>query len=153
MKKLLSLLLALMMCAPAFLSCAETEETASQDPTSAVSAEQSSGETAPEETEVSRENIPDTLPDDLDFGGETVTFHLRGDDEAYQEVGVEEMTGEPVNDAIYERNEMISERLNVNLVAFQAENWDQYNNAIASLRSSIMAEYHRSNRQDRLFHW
>ncbi|MBQ4590683.1 MAG: extracellular solute-binding protein [Clostridia bacterium] len=139
MKKLLSLLLALMMCAPAFLSCAETEETASQDPTSAVSAEQSSGETAPEETEVSRENIPDTLPDDLDFGGETVTFHLRGDDEAYQEVGVEEMTGEPVNDAIYERNEMISERLNVNLVAFQAEKWDQYNNAIASLRSSIMA--------------
>ena len=137
MKKLISLLLTLLMCAPAFLSCAETEETASQDPTSAVSAEQSADETVPEETEITRENMPDTLPDDLDFGGETVTIHVRGGttEEAY----VEEMTGEIVNDTVYERNALVSERLNVNIEAFEAEGWETYNNAIASMRSSIMA--------------
>ena len=137
MKKLLSLLLALIMCAPAFVSCAETEETASQDST-APSAVEGVEETVAEETEVSRENIPDNLPE-LDFNGETVTIHSRGDDQAYLEIGVEEMTGEPVNDAVYERNEMVSERLNVQLSPIRAEGWETYNNAIASLRASIMA--------------
>ena len=137
MKKLLSLLLALIMCAPAFVSCAETEETASQDST-APSAVEGVEETVAEETEVSRENIPDNLPE-LDFNGETVTIHSRGDDQAYLEIGIEEMTGEPVNDAVYERNEMVSERLNVQLSPIRAEGWETYNNAIASLRASIMA--------------
>ena len=138
MKKLLSLMLVLLMCAPAFVSCAETEESASQDSAS-PSAVEVTEETAAEETEISRENIPDTLPDDLDFGGETVTIHSRGDDQAYLEIGIEEMTGEPVNDAVYERNEMVAERLNVEFNPIRAEGWEAYNNAIASLRASIMA--------------
>ncbi len=139
MKKHLSLLLALLMLAPAFVSCAETEDTAApaSDPT--VSAEQTAEETVAEETEISRENYPDTLANDLDFGGETVTIHSRGDDQAFLEIGIEEMTGEPVNDAIYQRNTMIEERLNVQLNPIRAEGWEAYNNAIASLRASIMA--------------
>ena len=78
MKKHLSLLLALLMLAPAIVSCAETEDTASPDATPAVSGEQVSEETVPEETEISRENIPDNLPE-LDFNGETVTIHSRGE--------------------------------------------------------------------------
>ena len=139
MKKILSLMLVLLMCAPAFLSCAETEETAAEDGTPSVSADSAAEEALPEETEISRENIPDNLPDDLDFGGETVTIHSRGDDQAYLEIGVEEMTGEPVNDAVYERNAMVAERLNVEFVPVRAEGWEAYNNAIASLRASIMA--------------
>ncbi len=138
MKKHLSLILALLMCASAFVSCAETEETASPDPSAEVSAEQTTEETAAEETEITRENYPDTLPE-LDFEGNTVTIHSRGDDQAYLEIGIEEMTGEPVNDAVYERNEMVSERLNIQLEPIRAEGWETYNNAIASLRASIMA--------------
>jgi len=138
MKKHLSLLLVLLMLAPAIVSCAETEDTASPD-TPDVSADAGTEETVPEETEISRENYPDTLPDDLDFGGETVTIHSRGDDQAFLEIGVEEMTGEPVNDAVYERNAMVSERLNVQLNPIRAEGWESYNNAISSLRASIMA--------------
>ena len=138
MKKQLSLLLALLMLAPAIVSCAETEDTASTDTSSTVSGEQTAEETVPEETEISRENMPDNLPE-LDFGGETVTIHSRGDDQAYLEIGVEEMTGEPVNDAVYERNAMVSERLNVQLEPIRAEGWEAYNNAIASLRASIMS--------------
>ena len=139
MKKFLTLFLALLMCAPAFISCAETAETAAEDGTPSVSADPAAEEALPEETEISRENIPDNLPDDLDFGGETVTIHSRGDDQAYLEIGVEEMTGEPVNDAVYERNAMVAERLNVEFVPVRAEGWEAYNNAIASLRASIMA--------------
>jgi len=138
MKKHLSLLLALLMLVPAIVSCAETEDTASPDATPTVSGEQVSEETVPEETEISRENYPDTLPE-LDFNGETVTIHSRGDDQAFLEIGVEEMTGEPVNDAVYERNAMVSERLNIQLNPIRAEGWEAYNNAIASLRASIMS--------------
>ena len=138
-KKFLALFLALLMCAPAFVSCAETEETAAEDGTPSVSADSVTEEALPEETEISRENMPDTLPDDLDFGGETVTIHSRGDDESIYEVCVEEMTGEVVNDAVYERNEMVSERLNVKIAGYAGEKWDAYNNAIASLRASIMS--------------
>ena len=136
MKKRLSLLLALLMLVPAFVSCAETEDTASANAAPDVSADASAAETVPEETEISRANYPDTLPE-LDFNGETVTIHVRGGttSEAY----VEEMTGEIVNDTVYERNAMISERLNVDIAAYEAEGWEDYNNAIASLRSSIMA--------------
>ena len=76
MKKHLSLLLALLMLAPAAVSCAETEDPAApaSDPT--VSAEPAAEETVPEETEISRENYPDTLPE-LDFGGETVVPLIR----------------------------------------------------------------------------
>ena len=139
MKKYLSLLLAVLMLTPAFTACAESADDTSSAGTPDVSAEQTAEEAVPEETEITRENYPDTLSDDLDFGGETVTIHSRGDDQAYLEIGVEEMTGEPVNDAVYERNEMVSERLNIVLEPIRAEGWETYNNAIASLRASIMA--------------
>ena len=138
MKKFLALFLALLMCAPSFVSCAETEESAAEDGTPSVSADPAE-EAVPEETEITRENMPDTLPDDLDFGGATVTIHSRGDDESIYEVAVEEMTGEVVNDAIYERNEMVGERLNVKVEAFAGETWESYNNAISSIRASIMS--------------
>ena len=140
MKKQLSLLLALLMCSSAFMSCAETEETVSTAPSSdPAAAEQAAVETIAEETEITRENTPDTLPDNLDFGGATVTIHSRGDDESVYEVSVEEMTGEVVNDAVYERNAMVSERLNVKIEVFAGETWEGYNNAISAIRASIMS--------------
>ena len=56
MKKHLSLLLALLMLAPAVVSCAETEDTASPDATPTVSGEQVAEDAVPEETEISRQN-------------------------------------------------------------------------------------------------
>ena len=140
MKKLLSVILALLMLAPAFASCAETAENSeSVSDTIAPSADPAVAETIPEETEITRQNYPDTLPDNLNFDGATVTIHSRGDDETYYEVWSEEMKGEVVNDAIFERNAMVCERLNVEIEAYKGEYWYEYNNAVASIRSSIMA--------------
>ncbi len=138
MKKKLSLILALLMLVSSLASCASSEvNDAPENTETPTSSAETVAET--EETEVSRENIPDTLPSDLNFDGATVTIHARGDDESYSEAYVEEMTGEPVNDALYDRNQMVNERLNVDIVGYQAEGWESYNNAVASIRSSIMS--------------
>lgn len=141
MKKRLCLFLALLMLAPAVISCSDGgngDEGVSNTENTVTDVSADTDDSA-EETEISRANYPDTLPDDLDFGGATVNIHSRGDDQAYLEIGIEEMTGEPVNDAIYERNQMINDRLNVVLAPYRAEGWENYNNAIATLRASIMA--------------
>ncbi|MGN1345426.1 MAG: hypothetical protein ACI4V1_01465 [Eubacteriales bacterium] len=137
MKKFLALFFTLLMTAPAFVSCASTEESENAGANPAVPSG-TAEETVEPETEITRENTPDTLPE-LDFLGETVSIHSRGDDQSFCEIGIEEMTGEAVNDAIFERNKMVEERLNVQLNPIRAEGWEAYNNAIASLRASIMA--------------
>ena len=57
----------------------------------------------------------DDLPDDLDFNGEEIVIHTRGDALSMQEVDVAEQTGEVLEDAIYRRNRDIEERLNVKI--------------------------------------
>ena len=128
MKKLLSLLLAALMCLPLFASCASSElnDPASEGTTADPDA---AAEEVVEEEEITRENYPDTLPDGLDFGGETTVIHARGDQGSVDEVAVEDMTGESVNDAIYERNLMVEDRLNVAIEVFAADGWENYGTA------------------------
>ena len=108
MKKHFALLLAaLLLSTPLLASCAsDSPDTPSTDTAAA--------DTQPADTtaETTRENYPDSLPA-LDFGGENMNIHVRGDAGCIDEVFVEELTGEVVNDAVFERNEMVEERLNV----------------------------------------
>lgn len=90
------------------------------------------------ETEYSRENIPDNLPP-LDFEGKTITMHSRGDDESMDEVYIETLTGNIVDDAIYNRNLKVEERLNVKIEVFAADGWERYYNSITQLKASIAA--------------
>ena len=111
--KFLSLFLAAVMLLPMIAGCAESAgET--EDVSGAVSS--ADGEiAAPDEdaeTEMSRENTPDNLPSDLDFGGLSVPILYRGGVDE-QEIYVEDLTGEVVDDAIYNRNVSVSERLNI----------------------------------------
>jgi hypothetical protein len=66
------------------------------------------------ETEVLRENYPDTLPAELDFEGSEVKIFFRSDSPWYEEMYAEQ-NGEVVNDAVYMRNSITEERLNVKL--------------------------------------
>lgn len=81
--------------------------------------EETAAETMPaaeevqEETEITRENMPDTLPDDLDFGGKSVTILHRGADRDVQvEISAED-TGDAVDSSIFNRNILVEDRLNV----------------------------------------
>ncbi len=61
--------------------------------------------------------LRDNLPDDLDFRGEEITVISRGRlGWFHDEILVEKLTGDPVNDAIYERNKMVESRLNVKII-------------------------------------
>lgn len=57
--------------------------------------------------------VQDSLPSDLNYGGETFTMLVNGSVGA-PEFFVDEQDGDVVNDAIYDRNARVSERLNVN---------------------------------------
>ena len=98
-----------------------------------------SADTVQEETEITRENTPDNLPADLRFNGETVLFHVRGDENCIKEFQIEELTGEIINDAIYQRNITVSDRLNVNLDVAIGDGWEKYNNTVSAIRASIQA--------------
>lgn len=56
--------------------------------------------------------VQDSLPSDLNYGGETFTMLVNGSVGA-PEFFVDEQNGDVVNDAIYDRNAKVSERLNV----------------------------------------
>jgi hypothetical protein len=87
-------------------------------------------------TEISRINYPDSLPKDLDFKGQTIRIICRDVETNIQEV-YPEQTGDIVDDAVYNRNRMIEERLNITLEAI-IRGTDANLNAEA-IRNSIMA--------------
>lgn len=82
--------------------------------------------------------VKDNLPD-LDYDGRTVTF-LAGIANDVVEFSTEEETGDVVNDAVFKRNQAVSERLNVELV-FQEEpnTYNERATFVNKLTSSIMA--------------
>ena len=131
--KFLSCLLAFLLTVPALTACSDTEpaETAGQ-------AELNQTETAAAETEETA--LTTSLPADLDFGGESVTIHARGDDDSFLEVYTEELTGDVLNDAIYNRNAAVEEQLNVDIIGYRGGGWQTYyngNSDVPKLKASI----------------
>ena len=101
--RILAGLLAMLMLAGC--GSGTVEETAVQTDAAAVETE--------EQVEITRENMPDTLPSDLDFGGESVTILHRGADRDVQvEINAED-TGDAVDSSIFNRNILVEDRLNV----------------------------------------
>ncbi len=119
-----ALVLALLMLASCGAETTETESTATT--------------TAPE-TEMVETRLDD-LPDGLDLNGETVTFlstNYTGID--HQMMTRDELNGEVLNDAIYNRNEAVKERLNVDMVFEEfAYSWNTRQMLYDTVRSSIM---------------
>jgi len=103
MKRKISLTMALILLLTSITSCGSTvEETAAETETQIV------------ETESETLFQPDNLPADLDFAGKEI--HTFGWEEiALIEFFAEEMNGDVVNDAIFQRNQTVEERLNVHL--------------------------------------
>ncbi len=118
MKRTLALLLSLCMLAGCFASCSEApeQETAGPDP-GAPSADPTAPEEVPEPDKDSleaREDVSDNLPE-KDFGGKT--FCVAGDN-GYEEYYLSsEQNGEVVNDAVWLRNQTVTERFNFTLDA------------------------------------
>lgn len=98
--RLIALILACMMCLFVVVACDDTGG--------------DSGDGTYDDTKDENGRLKDDLPDDLNYMGEKVTTLYWADVEK-QEYEQETITGENVADAIYERNQQIQDRLNVEL--------------------------------------
>ncbi len=113
-KRITALLLAMLM----LVSAAACAEKADKDDTADTAAEQTEEVT---EDDAPKEELPD-LPA-MDFEGKTFTFIVRGEsysEWASQDIFAEEQNGEPVNDAVIERNIYLEENYKCKIEQFGA---------------------------------
>lgn len=112
MKKLLALLLIFATLSLALVACVTKEGPGQESGTGSES----------QETQQL-----DNLPADLKFNGEDVVVLSRGVQKYTQdEIAVPELNSDPVNDAMFNRNITIKDRLNVNIVSKPIEDSDPF---------------------------
>ena len=116
----IALLLVMAFTLTAF-ACGGGKEEATGGDVTTTTAAPVGGETTTSATEAETESpydkdgyLKSDLPEDLNFGGETVTV-LYWEDVEHIEFESEEITGDIVKDAIYTRNLHVEEKLGVNL--------------------------------------
>ena len=116
MKRFLIFLLIVAMVLPVAVACGKTDDT-SVDQTTAT--EQTTTAATEATTTVAQTNeyeIGDAMPENLNFDGKEITILSRGRDWCKDEISVNEITGELVNDAVFNRNAAVETRLNVKIV-------------------------------------
>ena len=120
--RILSAALAALLCMSALIACGDDGSPAPAAGTAADDA----GQTVTEAETTEDDGEPE-LPD-ADFGGDTFNWLLRGETNAYVEkwVVVDEMDGEVVNDAIFERNRAAEEKFNCKITATFQEGATSY---------------------------
>lgn len=129
-KRTLSLLLAALLTASVMTACGETEkETTSKETTTDTT-------TTSEETEETGYALG--LPNDLDYGGASVTV-LGWQHYEDVEFDTEEMNGETVNDAIFKRNVTVEDNLNVTLTFLEDDGRAGDNNWMNLVRNANTA--------------
>ena len=132
MKRFAVLILAVLILLP---SCSETVPQETEPAAAPGEPQQTVQETTPLTELEKRTAVTDTLPE-KDFGG--AAFRVSTKQGTLYEIDADEMTGDLLNDALYERNLRIEERFNVEIVPIITEAGDgmtQVNN----VRQSIIA--------------
>lgn len=120
MKRMLSLMLSALFLIPLAVSCAESDVSSGEIKTSAITEEITSDPN-------DRSGVKDSLPDNLDYEGGFVTVYSTspGTQNNYIQ-GFDELTGDVVEDAVYERNRKVEERLNCDIDYYIAvHNYDK----------------------------
>ncbi len=114
MKRFLSILLALAMLIPLIACSGGNDDKPSKDTGSKV--------TTAEKDSAAIQYEEDDLPD-LDFEGQTVTV-LMGENSILEgDFSVEELTSNPINDSIYNREMFVEDRLGVEIEAFYPDDF------------------------------
>lgn len=91
----------------------------------------------PEKTDAPDIGKEDACPlPELDYDLETVTIHVRGDDDSISEIGLVD-EGTLLSSALYDRTKRTEDRLNVAIELVQGQSWSGYSQAIRDLRTHI----------------
>ena len=134
LKRALALFLALLMTAATLASCATGDDDVTADTDGQITEALSEGET----------QIRDNLPDNLNFDGEEINFFSFYEEGMTSgQVSVPELNGNPINDAIFERNKFVENRLNVKIVNEDDKSGDAYHvvNKTVTLVQSGSTDY------------
>jgi len=158
--RLISMSLALLMLLSMLCACAGTKggsETTASDPSVTTTANDTSVTTTVAQTDAGGNTVDgeldengylkDSLPADLNYGGQTVTF-LAWDGQAYEEFDVEAINGETVNDALYNRNRTAENRLGVKLQIVKtpggSKDYEAYTTQVRRLTCPSQISLHES---------
>lgn len=116
LKKQIALLLAVTTLLGVTVACGKSEDVAgsAETTTAATAVTEATSTEAPAET--NKYEIGDALPEDLNLNGVEIHILSRGRDWCKDEISVQEINGDIINDAIYNRNLTVESRLNVKLV-------------------------------------
>ena len=116
LKKLIALFIASMLLLGMFAACSDNSSTDTAETT-----KNNTGETVAEDSVTEDTRIYANLPSDLDYGGYefTVLYWLLESWETTartcRDIYAESQNGEPINDAVYERNMAVEEKFNVKI--------------------------------------
>ena len=119
-KKFTAILLALLMSVPTvFTACSQSTDNAAKDDAGANAANTAQTPSAEvEEVETEPERLYADVPADADFGGGTFTILCSSNAEygtVKDDFFAEELNGEPINDARFNRNVTVGDKLNVKI--------------------------------------
>ncbi len=110
-KRTLSLALALLLLGGSLVSCASGAD---------APVDTDSQTTAAEEDE---DVIKDNLPDNLNYDGAEINFYSNNGE---GQVSVSDLSGNPINDAIFERNKLVESRLGVKIINHDDDSGDYH---------------------------
>ena len=114
--RLMSIVLALLFVACLAVSCATPGDDSSGTTTPTASATTpADGDTSLDSQTENQYDVKNNLPSDLQFPGQTVRILSRDSDGVRDEIAVNDYIGEPVNDAIYERNAAVEAQLGIKI--------------------------------------
>ena len=127
MKKLTTTLLLCAMLLSMAACGNEVKETNPANETTADTTAVADNTETESETELTRENTPDDLPE-KDFGGKTFTIFMDSTFTGY--TTYDELSGDAMEDAIYNRNNKVSDRFNVDFVCLDGGSYDDVSKAV-----------------------
>lgn len=119
--RILSALLVLVMLCCTAVACADSGDDTLGDggaaDTTPIAGADAPAETTPvsSDTTAGQYDVSSNLPADLRFDGEVVRVVSRNNDGVSDEIAVDDYSGEPINDAIYERNLAIEALLGIDI--------------------------------------
>lgn len=138
MKRFIALLCAMLMLLSTAVACGTTDEGQDGTDTTTTPAVADTTTSAPVETTPTETEPPkafDSVPEQ-NYEGYVFNILYAQADECYNDFYAEQMNGEVQNDAVYERNLMVAEKLNIDMEI----TWDSYKNVNSKASTQYQAD-------------